>query len=138
MIPRFRFVPHGRGGLHELERLLHQAYGEPEDLLGNQLDPIEDAQMLGVCDDDRGNRVGVRFLAEDAQAPGACDNGADDDGAFLADRSTDENRRGRRTLVHSQTWPARNSSGSGMMPRPVHLIACPPRRVGAPARHVQS
>jgi hypothetical protein len=43
MIPRFRFAPHGREGLHELERLLHQAYGEPEDRLGNQLDPLDEA-----------------------------------------------------------------------------------------------
>lgn len=43
MIPRFRFAPHGREGLHDLERLLHQDYGEPEDLLGNQLDPLDEA-----------------------------------------------------------------------------------------------
>lgn len=43
MIPRFRFAPHGREGLHDLERLLHQAYGEPEDLLGNQRDPLDEA-----------------------------------------------------------------------------------------------
>lgn len=43
MIPRFRFPPHGRERLHELGRLLHLAHREPEELLGNQLDPLDEA-----------------------------------------------------------------------------------------------
>lgn len=43
MTPRFRFAPHGREKLHELERLLHQAYGAPEDSLGNQAEPLDEA-----------------------------------------------------------------------------------------------
>ncbi len=43
MTPHFRFAPHGRERLHELERLLHEAYGAPEGLLGNQVDPLDEA-----------------------------------------------------------------------------------------------
>jgi endonuclease III len=43
MIPSFRFAPHGRERLYELDRLLHEAYGAPEDLLGNQVDPLDEA-----------------------------------------------------------------------------------------------
>lgn len=43
MIPRFRFAPRGRERLHELERLLHEAYGAPEAMLGNQADPLDEA-----------------------------------------------------------------------------------------------
>src|SRR5438093_7387692 len=43
MTPRFRFAPHGRERLHELDRLLHEAYGAPEGLLGNQVDPLDEA-----------------------------------------------------------------------------------------------
>lgn len=43
MIPRFRFAPHGRERLHELDRLLHEAYDAPEGLLGNQVDPLDEA-----------------------------------------------------------------------------------------------
>lgn len=43
MIPRFRFAPHGRERLHELDRRLHEAYGAPEGLLGNQIDPLDEA-----------------------------------------------------------------------------------------------
>jgi endonuclease-3 len=42
-MPRFRFAPDGRMRLHELDRLLDQAYGAPENLLGNKTDPLEEA-----------------------------------------------------------------------------------------------
>ena len=43
MNTRFRFAPHGRKRLHELEHLLHAAHGAPEALLGNQADPLDEA-----------------------------------------------------------------------------------------------
>jgi len=43
MTPRFRFAPRGREQLHELDDILHEAYGAPEGLLGNQLDPLDEA-----------------------------------------------------------------------------------------------
>jgi len=43
MTPRFRFAPHGRKRLHDLDRLLHEAYGAPESVLGNQVDPLDEA-----------------------------------------------------------------------------------------------
>ena len=43
MSPRFRFAPRGRERLRELDRLLHEAYGAPEGLLGNQVDPLDEA-----------------------------------------------------------------------------------------------
>ncbi len=43
MTPRFRFAPHGRERIHELERLLHEAYGAPESVLGNHGDPLDEA-----------------------------------------------------------------------------------------------
>ncbi len=43
MIPRFRFAACGRKRLHALERLLHEAYGAPEAMLGNQVDPLDEA-----------------------------------------------------------------------------------------------
>ena len=43
MTPRFRFPPHGRERLHELDCLLHEAYGAPEGLLGNHVDPLDEA-----------------------------------------------------------------------------------------------
>lgn len=46
MMPRFRFAPHGRERLHELERLLNEAYGAPESLLGNQVDPLDEAVYI--------------------------------------------------------------------------------------------
>ena len=39
----FRFARYGREMLHELDRLLHEAYGAPEDLLGNKVDPLDEA-----------------------------------------------------------------------------------------------
>lgn len=45
-MPRFRFAPHGRVRLHELERLLDQSYGAPESLLGNQADPLDEAVYI--------------------------------------------------------------------------------------------
>lgn len=46
MTLRFRFAPHGRERLHELERLLHETYGAPEIVLGNQLDPLDEAVYI--------------------------------------------------------------------------------------------
>ena len=46
MTLRFRFTPHGRERLHELERLLDQAYGAPESLLGNQADPLDETVYI--------------------------------------------------------------------------------------------
>lgn len=46
MTPRFRFSPHGRERLHDLERVLDQAYGAPESLLGNQVDPLDEAVYI--------------------------------------------------------------------------------------------
>jgi endonuclease III len=46
MMPRFRFAPHGRERLHELECLLDQAHGAPESLLGNQADPLDEAVYI--------------------------------------------------------------------------------------------
>jgi len=43
VIPRFRFAPNGRERLHELERVLHESYGAPESVLGNQVDPMDEA-----------------------------------------------------------------------------------------------
>ena len=43
---RFRFAPHGRERLRDLERLLDQAYGAPESLLGNQADPLDEAVYI--------------------------------------------------------------------------------------------
>ena len=42
MTPRFRFCPRGRERLCELDRILHKAYGAPEDLLGNQVNPLDE------------------------------------------------------------------------------------------------
>lgn len=42
MMPAFRFAPHGREMLCELDRLVHEAYGAPEPLLGNQVDPLDE------------------------------------------------------------------------------------------------
>lgn len=46
MTHRFRFAQQGRDRLHEMERLLHKAYGEPEALLGNQADPLDEAVYI--------------------------------------------------------------------------------------------
>jgi endonuclease III len=46
MTPRFRFAPHGLGRLHELERLLNEAYGAPESLLGNHANPLDEAVYI--------------------------------------------------------------------------------------------
>jgi endonuclease III len=43
MTARFRFARHGRDRLREVERVLHAAYGAPESLLGNQIDPLDEA-----------------------------------------------------------------------------------------------
>ncbi len=46
MIPRFRFAPHGRERLKELDSLLQKAYGAPESVLGNQVDPLDEAVYI--------------------------------------------------------------------------------------------
>ncbi len=46
MTLRFRFGPHGRERLHELERFLDLAYGAPESLLGNQADPLDETVYI--------------------------------------------------------------------------------------------
>ena len=46
MIPRFRFAPHGRERLQKLESLLQSAYGAPESVLGNQVDPLDEAVYI--------------------------------------------------------------------------------------------
>lgn len=43
MSTHFRFAPHGRERLYELDRLLQGRYGAPEALLGNQVDPLDEA-----------------------------------------------------------------------------------------------
>jgi endonuclease-3 len=46
MSPHFRFASGGRAGLRELEGVLHETYGAPEHLLGNHLDPLDEAVYI--------------------------------------------------------------------------------------------
>lgn len=46
MSPPFRFSPHGRKRLGELDRILDGVYGAPEALLGNQRDPLAEAVYI--------------------------------------------------------------------------------------------
>lgn len=43
MTDLFRFAPHGRERLHELDRLLWRTYRDREAVLGNQVDPLDEA-----------------------------------------------------------------------------------------------
>jgi endonuclease III len=43
---RFRFAPHGRQLLHNLDHLLDKEYGAPEQRLGNQHDPLDEAVYI--------------------------------------------------------------------------------------------
>lgn len=42
----FRFAPNGRARLNILDRILDQAYGAPESVLGNRTDPLDEAVYI--------------------------------------------------------------------------------------------